>query len=68
MERENLIGSTIKVIAWIVFVTGTIAGFVLAVSETFLAAMIVWFAMLVFGSLLLGVSEIIRLLQQQVDK
>jgi len=67
-DMENIVGNTIKVVAWIIFVAGVIGGFVIAVSETFTTAIIVWVATIVIGTLLLGFSEVIKLLQQLVDK
>ena len=68
MEKDNIIGNTIRVVAWIIFAGGLIAGVVIAVSVTFLTAMLVWAAVVVIGALLLGLSEVIRLLQQLVDR
>jgi len=70
MEKgmENIVGNTIKVVAWIIFVAGVIGGFVTAVSVAFTTAIIVWVAAIVIGTLLLGLSEVIKLLQQLVDK
>ncbi len=68
MEKVNMIGNTIKVVGWIVFSSGLITGFVIAGSETFLIAMLVWAAAVIIGALLLGVSEVIRLLQMLVDQ
>ncbi len=70
MEKgmENIVGNTIKVVAWIIFVAGVIGGFVSAVTMTFTTAIIVWVAAIVIGTLLLGLSEVIKLLQQLVDK
>ena len=65
---ENMVANTIKVVAWIIFATGFIAGFVIAVSMTFTTAIIVWVTAIVIGTLLLGLSEVIKLLQQLVDK
>ncbi len=65
---ENIVANTIKVVAWIIFATGFIAGFVIAVSMTFTTAIIVWVTAIVIGTLLLGLSEVIKLLQQLVDK
>ena len=65
---ENIIGNTIKVVGWIIFAAGLIAGFVIAVSETFLTAMLVWAVALVVGAILLALSEIINLLQLLFDK
>jgi len=70
MEKidDNIVGNTVKVIGWIFLAAGLIAGLVLAVSETFLTAMLVWASAIVIGTLLLGVSEVIRLLQLLVDR
>lgn len=68
MEKENMIGNTVKVVAWILFAAGFIAGIVIAVSDTFLTAILVWVAAVLCGALLLGLSEVIRLLQLLVDE
>lgn len=52
----------------LVYSSGLITGFVTAGSETFLIAMLDWAAAVIIGALLLGVSEVIRLLQMLVDK
>lgn len=67
-EMDNIVGNTIKVVAWIIFVAGVIGGFVTAVSVTFTTAIIVWVATLIIGTLMLGLSEVIKLLQQLVAK
>lgn len=68
MEKENMIGNTIKVVGWIIFAAGLIAGFVVGVDISFITAMMVWVASLVTGAILLGISEVIKLLQKLVDQ
>lgn len=65
---ENLVATTIKVIAWLTFIGGIILGIIFIVSlSDFLNALVAWVSSFISGTLLLGFAEIITLLQKLVD-
>lgn len=77
---KNNIADTLQVIAWIIYIGGFIAGFVLGNVEvpytyipathtefSFTLALTYWAAFFITGTILLGFAEIIQLLQKLVD-
>ena len=79
-SSNNTIGSILRVIAWITYVGGFIAGLVLGNVEvpyiyisgthtefSFTVALIYWVSAFISGTIFLGFAEIISLLQKLVD-
>jgi hypothetical protein len=62
-EMKNEVAKLLKTVAWISFVLGTLAALILLVTSSVTNALICWAASFVAGAVVLGLSEIIHLLQ-----
>jgi hypothetical protein len=60
---KNEVAKLLKTVAWIVFILGTLAAFILLVTSNITNALICWGASFVAGAIVLGLAEIIHLLQ-----
>ncbi len=76
-SKNNGVATALRVIAWITYVGGFIAGLILGNIVTgnygltefsFTAALIYWVAAFISGTVFLGFAEIISLLQKIVDR
>ena len=72
-DTENSVASVIRALAWVTIFCGLILGFLLGKDPyddefSFVRALIYWFAGFVSGMMLMGFSEIIRLLQLNATK
>lgn len=75
---KNQIASTFKVVAWVTYISGLLAGIILAnqpiAGHTYLnefvftIALTYWVGAFISGTIFLGIGEIIELLQKLVDK
>lgn len=74
---ENIVAAFLKIISWIIYLGGLIAGFALGNVESsygygtefsFALALTYWVAAFISGTVFLGFAEIINLLQQLLDK
>ena len=66
---DNAVAKALKVIAIIIFVCGAISGAIIGISaETFMATLAIWFSVFVVGTMMLGFSEIVKLLDNINDK
>lgn len=69
-RKESIIASWLKIFSICIFVFGSIGGMVMAASQpqdsmyTIAITLFIWVESAVIGSLLLGISEIIRLLNR----
>ena len=72
-NAENSVASAIRILAWVTIIGGLILGFFLGKGPydnefSFTIAVIYWAVSIVTGIMLMGFSEIIRLLQQNAEK
>lgn len=60
---KNEVAKLLKTVAWITLVLGTLAALIMLVTSSVTNALICWAASFVAGALVLGLSELIHLVQ-----
>ncbi len=66
--KSNPIATTLKVIAWIVFAVGALAGIIIAANDAAVAGFITIISAFISGMMFLGFAEIIKLLNDIKNK
>ena len=70
-NKNNTIATILTIIAWVVYVSGLIAGFVLGVDswgDPTILMLVYWIASFVVGTVYLGFAEIIKILTEIRNK